>query len=293
MVARRELPSTGMTTTSPSAWGAGTGPADPKRWIALVILSSTLFIIVLDNTILNVAVPTIIREFDTEVSSLQWVISGYALVFASLLISFGRLGDIVGRRRMFFAGAGLFAIGSLIASLSQSVVQLFIGESLLEGLGAAMMLPATLSILSASFRGRERGVAFAVWGSVAGGAGALGPWIGGILTTDYSWRWAFRVNVLIAPAAVIAGIFYVHESRDERAQGLDFPGFASVTVGLLALVFGIIEAARYGWWSPIGNQSIGGWDWPLHAVSIVPVSLAIGIVALAAFVAIEQRRVHA
>ena len=151
-----------------------------------MILSSALFIIVLDNTILNVAVPTIIREFHTQVSSLQWVISGYSLIFASLLISFGRLGDILGRRRLFFAGASLFAVGSLIASLSHSVVQLFLGESLLEGIGAAMMLPATLSILSATFQGRERGVAFAVWGSVAGGAGALGPWIGGILTTDYS-----------------------------------------------------------------------------------------------------------
>src|ERR1700710_1108584 len=199
------------------AWGAAsTAPADPKRWIALVILSSALFIIVLDNTILNVAVPTIIREFHTQVSSLQWVISGYSLVFASLLISFGRLGDIVGRRKMFFIGASLFAVGSLIASLSQSVVQLFIGESLIEGIGAAMMLPATLSIISATFKGRERGVAFAVWGSVAGGAGALGPWIGGIPTTDYSWRWAFRINVVIAPLAIIAAYFFVHESRDER-----------------------------------------------------------------------------
>ena len=224
-------------------WGAPAGPADPKRWIALVILSSTLFIIVLDNTILNVAVPTIIRQFHTQVSSMQWVISGYSLIFASLLISFGRLGDIVGRRKMFFIGAALFAVGSLIASLSQSVLQLFLGESLIEGIGAAMMLPATLSILSATFRGRERGVAFAVWGSVAGGAGALGPYIGGILTTDYSWRWAFRVNVVIAPLAILAGIFYVHESKDERAKGIDIPGVVSVTVGLLALVFGIIEAA--------------------------------------------------
>src|SRR3954468_1089216 len=149
--------------------GTGGGPAtfgeaDPKRWIALVILASALFIIVLDSTILNVAVPTIIREFHTQVSSLQWVISGYSLIFASLLISFGRLADIFGRRRLFFIGATLFAVGSLVASLSQSVVQLFLGEALLEGIGAAMMLPATLSIISATFRGRERGSAFAVWG---------------------------------------------------------------------------------------------------------------------------------
>jgi len=272
-------------------WGAPAGPADPKRWVALVILSSTLFIIVLDNTILNVAIPTIIREFHTTVSSMQWVIAGYSLVFASLLISFGRLGDIVGRRKMFFIGATLFAIGSLIASLSQSVVELFVGESLIEGVGAAMMLPATLSILSATFRGRERGVAFAVWGSVAGGAGALGPWIGGILTTYYSWRWAFRVNVVIAPLAVLAGVFYVHESRDERATGLDPPGVVAVTIGLLALVFGIIEAGRYGWWTPVGTRDIGPWTWPIHSVSIVPVALLIGALGLAAFVAIETRRV--
>ncbi len=274
-------------------WGRPSGPPDPKRWIALVILSSTLFIIVLDNTILNVAVPTIIRDFHTQVSSLQWVISGYSLVFASLLISFGRLGDIVGRRRMFFIGASLFAVGSFIASISHSVVQLFLGESLLEGFGAAMMLPATLAILSATFQGRERGVAFAVWGSVAGGAGALGPWIGGILTTNYSWRWAFRVNVFIAPLAILAAIFYVKESRDERASGMDVPGVVTVTLGLFGVVFGIIEAARYGWFHPIGDQSIGGWTWPLHSVSIVPVALVLGAVFLTAFVRIELSRARA
>jgi len=278
-----------------AAWpGAQASAApDPKRWIALVVLSSSLFIIVLDNTILNVAVPTIIKEFHTNVSALQWVISGYSLVFASLLISFGRLGDIIGRRKLFFIGATLFAVGSLIASLSQSVVQLFIGESLLEGIGAAMMLPATLSIISATFRGRERGPAFAVWGAVAGGAGALGPWIGGMLTTYASWRWAFRVNVIIAPLAIIAAIFYVRESRDERAQGIDFPGVITVTIGLFGLVFGIIEAGRYGWFKPIGDQSIGGWEWPVKAFSIVPVALAIGTLGIFAFVVIELARARA
>jgi EmrB/QacA subfamily drug resistance transporter len=275
-----------MNTTWPAA-----ASKDPRRWIGLVVLSSALFIIVLDNTILNVAVPTIIREFDTQVSSLQWVISGYSLIFASLLISFGRLGDIFGRRRLFFAGAGLFAVGSLVASMSHSVVQLFIGESLLEGIGAAAMLPATLALLSATFQGRERGIAFAVWGSVAGGAGALGPWLGGILTSDYSWRWAFRINVVIAPVAIVAAYFFVHESRDERAKGIDPTGVLVVTLGLASLVFGIIEAARYGWWSPIGDRSIGGWNWPVDAVSIVPVALGLAVVLLAGFVVLEQKRV--
>jgi EmrB/QacA subfamily drug resistance transporter len=282
-----------MSTTTADAWPSAPAEPDPKRWIALVVLSSSLFIIVLDNTILNVAVPTIIREFDTNVSALQWVISGYSLVFASLLITFGRLGDIFGRRRMFFIGASLFAVGSLIASLSQNVVQLFIGESLLEGFGAAMMLPATLSIISVTFRGRERGAAFAVWGAVAGGAGALGPWIGGLLTTYASWRWAFRINVIIAPVAMIAAYVYVRESRDERAHGIDIPGVASVTVGLFGLVFGIIEAGRYGWFKPIGDQSIGGWEWPVESFSFVPVALAIGVLGLGSFVVIELARARA
>src|ERR1700712_4644519 len=132
-----QMAGAGGGAAAANPWAGSSGaPPDPKRWIALVVLSSALFIIVLDNTILNVAVPTIIKDFHTQVSSMQWVISGYSLVFASLLISFGRLGDIYGRRKLFFTGAGLFAVGSLIASLSQSVVQLFIGESLIEGIGA-------------------------------------------------------------------------------------------------------------------------------------------------------------
>jgi EmrB/QacA subfamily drug resistance transporter len=243
----------------------------------------SLFIIVLDNTILNVAVPTIIRDLDTNVSSVQWVISGYALIFASLLVSFGRVGDIIGRRRMFFIGATLFAVGSLIASESHSIVQLFLGESVLEGIGAAAMLPATLAIISATFRGRERGIAFAVWGAVAGGAGALGPWIGGILTSDYSWRWAFRINVIVAPLAIIAAYFLVRESKDERAKGFDPFGVVLVTAGLLGVVFGIIEAGRYGWWVAVGGTEVLG-------LSPVPWSIFVGGFFLAAFVLWEMRR---
>jgi EmrB/QacA subfamily drug resistance transporter len=249
-------------------WAAANTPPDPRRWIALVVLSSSLFIIVLDNTIVNVAVPTIVRELHTNVSALQWVISGYALIFASLLISFGRVGDIIGRRRLFFIGATLFAVGSAFASVSHSAAQLFIGESVIEGFGAAMMLPATLAIISATFTGRERGLAFAVWGSVAAGAGALGPWIGGILTSDYSWRWAFRVNVVIAPLAILAAIFVVRESKDERANGV---------------VFGIIEAARYGLVTPITSTRLLG-------LSPVPWSLLAGALLLAFFVVLEDSR---
>jgi EmrB/QacA subfamily drug resistance transporter len=270
-----------MTTATATTGNRFTN--DPKRWAGLVVLSMSLFIIVLDNTILNVAVPTIIRDLHTNVSAVQWVISGYALIFASLLISFGRIGDIIGRRKMFFIGASLFAVGSLIASESHSVVQLFIGESILEGIGAAAMLPATLAIISATFRGRERGIAFAVWGAVAGGAGALGPWLGGILTTDYSWRWAFRINVIVAPIVIIAAIFLVGESKDERARGFDPFGVVLVTAGLLGLVFGIIEAGRYGWLSAISGTKILG-------LSPVPWSILVGLLFLLGFVFLELAR---
>jgi EmrB/QacA subfamily drug resistance transporter len=263
--------------------GATAAPPDPKRWIALFVLSMSLFIIVLDNTIVNVAVPTIVRELHTTVSALQWVISGYALVFASLLISFGRIGDVIGRRRLFFIGALLFAGGSAFASVSHSATQLFVGESLIEGVGAAMMLPATLAIISATFTGRERGLAFAVWGAVAGGAGALGPWVGGILTSDYSWRWAFRVNVFVAPAAVLAAVFVVRESKDERGGGIDIPGLIVVTLGLLGVVFGIIEAARYGIFAAITSTKLLG-------LSPVPWALLAGALFLAFFVVLEVSR---
>ncbi|MEY2397592.1 MAG: hypothetical protein QOJ00_766 [Actinomycetota bacterium] len=274
-----------MTAPASAAWGSNAAP-DPKRWLALVVLSTALFIIVLDSTILDVAVPTIIRELHTDVSAMQWVISGYALVFASLLISFGRVGDIIGRRKLFFIGAGLFTVGSAIASLSHSATQLFIGEALIEGIGAAMMLPATLAIISATFTGRERGNAFAVWGAMAGGAGALGPWIGGILTSDYSWRWAFRVNVVIAPLAILAALFVVRESKDERANGIDAAGVIVVTLGLLGVVFAVIEGARFGWWSATSNTTLLG-------LSPVPFSLVAGALLLAVFVVLETRRAEA
>ena len=139
-------------------------------------------------------------EFHTTLPSLEWVITGYALTFATLLIIGGRLGDIYGHRRIFVVGAALFGVGSLLASESRSVAELIVGEAMIEGIGASLMLPATLAILSSTFKGRERGTAFAVWGATAGVAVACGPVVGGILTTDYSWRWSFRINVIIAPS---------------------------------------------------------------------------------------------
>src|SRR6516165_778578 len=162
---------------------------DPRRWFTLVIVITSIFIVVLDNSVLNVAIPTILRDFHTTLPSLEWVVTGYALTFATLLVIGGRIGDIYGHRNTFIVGCGVFAVGSLIAALSHSVPEMIIGEAIIEGIGASLMLPATIAILSTTFQGRERATAFAAWGATAGVAAASGPVVGGFLTFFYTWRW--------------------------------------------------------------------------------------------------------
>src|SRR2546423_5496900 len=182
---------------------------DPTRWVTLAIAILSAFIVVLDNTVLNVSIPTILRELHTNLPSLEWVITGYALTFAALLIIGGRLGDVYGHRRVFIVGAALFGAGSLLASVSTSVGELILGEAVIEGIGASLMLPATLAIMSSTFTGRIRATAFAAWGATAGVAAALGPVVGGVLTTNYSWRWSFRINVIVAPVAILAAALFM------------------------------------------------------------------------------------
>ncbi len=218
-----------------------------RKWGSLMVLSLALAIIIIDTTILNVSLGTIIRDLKTDIQSIQWVITIYALILAAFTITGGRLGDFFGRKKMFIIGAIVFAVGSFIASISHHVGLLLIGEAVIEGFGAAMMLPATASLLVANYRGRDRAVAFGVWGGVAAASAALGPIVGGFLTTHYSWRWAFRINVFIA-AILVVGAFLVHESRDESERPrLDFTGIILSAAGLLSLVFGIIESETYGW----------------------------------------------
>ena len=205
---------------------------DPRRWVALLVVLMAAFIVVLDNTVLNVAIPTIRAEFHTTLPSLLWVVTGYALTFATLLIIGGRLGDIYGHRRIFIIGAALFGVGSLVASVSTSVTQLIVGEAIIEGIGASLMLPSTLAILSTTFKGRERATAFAAWGATAGVAAAFGPVVGGFLTSNYSWRWSFRINVIIAPLAIIGALLFMRRGeRTERRIPLDVLGAALIAVG--------------------------------------------------------------
>ncbi len=250
----------GSAAMQPRGSFAGIEPGkDPRRWISLAVVTMAVVIVALDTTVLNVAIPTILREFDTTLPTLQWVITGYALTFASLLIIGGRLGDIFGHRRMFIIGAAMFGCGSLIAGLSQNVGMLVVGEAIIEGMGASLMMPATLAILSTSFVGRERATAFGIWGAVGGASGALGPVVGGILTSNFSWRWAFGINVIVTPLAIVGALLFMQKGvRKKEREPLDIQGALLIASGMFLLVFGLSEGATYGWWEPTRDFVIGG-----------------------------------
>ncbi|HEY7439015.1 MAG TPA: MFS transporter [Acidimicrobiia bacterium] len=266
---------------------------DPRRWVTLVIVIFSVLIVALDTTVLTVSLPTILRDLDTTLPSLQWVITGYSLTFASLLVIGGRLADLFGARRMFIIGAALFGLGSLIASLSTNVPMLVLGEAFVEGVGASLMMPATLGILSTTFQGHERATAFAIWGATAGAAVAFGPVLGGWLTTDYSWRWAFRINVFIVPVAILGALLFMRRSRGTRGtERIDVPGALLVAAGMFLLVFALSEGETYGWWRSLKSLTIGGAHlWPRSMpVSVVPIATVLAVACLCAFVLLERHK---
>jgi EmrB/QacA subfamily drug resistance transporter len=263
---------------------------DAGRLLALAISILAAFIVVLDNTVLNVSIPTILRDLHTTLPTLEWVITGYALTFATLLIIGGRLGDVYGHRRIFIIGLALFGIGSLLASISTSVGELILGEAIIEGIGASLMLPATLAILSGTFRGRLRAAAFAAWGATAGVAAAAGPVVGGFLTTNYSWRWSFRINVIVAPIAILGAWLFMRPSRRaEHRPRVDIPGAIMIAIGMFLLVFSLSEGAIYGWWQPLKDFDVAGRRiWPAtRAVSFIPLLFVVSVLVLVAFVVFE------
>ncbi len=206
-----------------------------------------------------------------------------------LTITGGRLGDLFGRKRMFVAGAVIFAAGSMLASLATSVPMLIIGESVIEGVGAALMLPAMASLLVASYRGRDRALALGIWGGMAAGGAAIGPVLGGFLTTHYSWRWGFRIDVFVA-ALLVAGSLLIRDSRDRQGKpSIDFVGIGLSSVGLLDGVFAIIEGSTYGLWTAHGGLRLLGHSASPFGLSIVPILASLSMVLLAGFFAWEQR----
>jgi EmrB/QacA subfamily drug resistance transporter len=264
------------------------GLASPKhRWAALAIISLGYAIVVIDNTILNVSIPYILRDLNSSFLDIQWAISGYALTIATILITVGRIGDIVGRKKLFLIGIVIFAIGSLIASASTNATMLILGRAVIQAVGAAIMLTMALALLATEFHGKERAVALGIWGAVAGASATIGPLLGGFLTTTFSWRWSLRINLIVAIAAVIGSVV-IMESRGERGPRFDWLGTILSGGGLFLLVFAFIEGQTFGWLTPV-TSSVFGFTWPFSSVSIIPFFFLGAIVLLTLFVVHEVR----
>ncbi|UQU62775.1 DHA2 family efflux MFS transporter permease subunit [Couchioplanes caeruleus] len=260
-----------------------------RRWLGLVMISLGVAMIIVDATIVNVAVPSIIKDIGATSSDAQWIQESYTLVFAALLLVAGRTADRSGRRRLFLAGIVVFTLASVGCALAPTPPLLIAGR-LVQGVGGAMILPTSLSLLNASFTGRERGIAFAVWGSTIGGAAALGPLLGGWLTTDLSWRWAFGINVPLGALVFAGTALLVAESREPQGRrGNDWAGAVLSTVTLTGVVFGLIEGRNYGWFERTGPVDIAGVSWTMR-LSPVPVAFAVAVLGLVAFVLVERRR---
>jgi EmrB/QacA subfamily drug resistance transporter len=221
-----------------------------RRWWTLAAMCFALFMVMLDNTVVNVALPSIQRDLHTSIAGLEWTVNAYTLAFGVLLVTGGRLGDIFGRRRVFLLGVVLFAASSAFIGFSQSSAWL-IGGRALQGVGAALMMPATLSIITNTFPPHERGKAIGTWAGVSALALAIGPVLGGVLVEHVSWQSIFFINLPVAAVAIAVTLFATQESRDETVlPTIDIPGIAAITIGLTALTLALVEASSWGWGSP-------------------------------------------
>lgn len=260
-----------------------------RKWLPLIVLSAALMIIIIDTTVLNVSIRNMLADLNTSVQNIQWVISAYSLTLAALTVTGGRLGDLFGRKRMFMLGAVLFAVGSLITSFAPTIAWVIFGNAIVEGIGAALMMPATASLLISNYRGKDRALGFAVWGGVAASAATIGPILGGWLTTNYSWRWAFRINLVVV-VLLLVGARFIKEARDRAEKiELDGVGIGLSSFGLVAIVYGLIESSSYGWGVAKESFAIFGQPFAPLGLSVAPIAIGIGLLLLGLFALFEYR----
>jgi EmrB/QacA subfamily drug resistance transporter len=245
---------------------------ETRKWFTLAAVAFGLFMIMLDNTVVNVALPSIQRDLNSDLSELEWIVTGYALTFAALMLIGGKVADAYGRRLIFVVGIAVFTLASLWCGLANSG-DVLITARVVQGVGAALMNPATLSIIAATFPPRERGTAIGIWAGTAALALAIGPLAGGLITEHLSWSWIFFVNVPVGVLGIAASFVFIDESRDETHERLDVPGLATSAIGLFSLTYALIEANTYGW----GSGRILG-------------AFAVAAVALIAFVLLERHQ---
>jgi EmrB/QacA subfamily drug resistance transporter len=225
-------------------------PVLDRKWWALIAVCTATFMLLLDITVVNVALPDIQRSLHSNFSDLQWVVDAYSLTLAAFLLTAGVVGDMFGRREVFAVGLGVFSIASLVCGLANSSVMLNISRGV-QGVGGAIMFATSLALIASAFHGRERGTAFGIYGAVTGGAVAVGPLIGGALTSGLSWRWIFFVNVPIGVVAIIVTLTKIAESKDPTTRRIDWIGFVSFSVALFLLVLALVRANADGWGSTL------------------------------------------
>jgi EmrB/QacA subfamily drug resistance transporter len=217
-----------------------------RKWRVLAVVCVAVFMLLLDITVVNVALPNIETELHTSFTDLQWVVDAYALTLAATMLNAGSLGDLLGRKRVFLAGIAWFTLASALCGAATSPLFLILARGA-QGIGGAIMFAVSLAIISQEFHGRERGTAFGIWGATVGMAVAIGPLVGGALRSYAGWRWIFLVNVPIGVAVVAGGLRELHEKRDETHGGIDLAGLATLTAGLFALVIGLFRGNDWGW----------------------------------------------
>ncbi|CAB4870459.1 unannotated protein [freshwater metagenome] len=260
-----------------------------NRWLALLFVSLAVALVIVDTTIINVAIPAIVTDLEASSTDVQWIQESYTLVFAALLLVFGALADKWGRRSMLLVGLSFFIVSSIFAAMSDTAGAL-IAWRVIQGIGGAMVLPTTLSIVNATFQGKERGIAFAVWGSTIGGMVAVGPLLGGWLTTEFSWNWAFGINIPLGVLITIGVFLFVTESKDvKHARAIDWLGAVLSVLASGSLVFGLIEGRNFGWWNINKAFEIGDWTWPLD-ISVVPIAFMVTALTVSMYIVHGLRR---
>jgi EmrB/QacA subfamily drug resistance transporter len=224
-------------------------PSLERKWWTLIAVCTAIFMLLLDITVVNVALPDIQRSLHSSFSDLQWVVDAYSLTLAAFLLTAGVVGDIYGRREVFASGLALFSVASLVCGLSTDSLMLNLARAV-QGVGGAIMFATSLALIAGAFQGRDRGTAFGIYGGVIGGAVAVGPLVGGAITSGIGWRWIFFVNVPIGVVAIVVTLTKIAESKDPRARRIDWVGFISFSVSLFLLVFALVRGNDEGWSSP-------------------------------------------
>lgn len=254
------------------------------RWRTLIVLSAAQFLMVLDSAVMNVSISQLVEDFETTVTVIQGVITFYALIMASLMITGGKLGDRWGRRRAFVVGLLIYGVGSALTAVSQNVATLLLGWSLLEGIGAALVLPALVAMIAGNYRGADRAIAYGVIGGVAGAGIAVGPILGGWVTTNFTWRYVFVGEVVVVLLIVAAVGLIAETPKTKPVPEIDWVGAVLSALGLSLFVFGILQASQWGW---LANS-----DSPItpFGLSLAPFVIAAGLVILGLFVRWSERR---